>query len=323
MNRKTTINKLKLGALGTLLAAGLPAMAFEPESADPIVLPLNEWTGQHTTTRLAGETLKKMGYNVEYVTAGYVPQVQGVMDGNLTAALEIWEQTIQEHYARAIDSGMAVSLGDSGVVSKEGWIYPAYMEEQCPGLPDYKALKDCAQLFATPETFPKGRLLDYPADWAPDNDKRLEGLGLDFVAIPSGSEGAAAAEYKAAVATGRPVLMMFYQPHWLFVENDPNWVDLPTSDAACYDDASSGPNPEATHDCGWPSGWVRKIAWTGAEEKWPAAFRFLDAFQVNNDIQQELVFAIDVNGVPQEEAISTWMEANEAIWQGWIDAANP
>ncbi|MEM9498421.1 MAG: ABC transporter substrate-binding protein [Pseudomonadota bacterium] len=311
----------KLSAIAALLVTGLPAPAFEPESAEPIVLPLNEWTGQHTTTRLAGETLKKMGYNVEYVTAGYVPQVQGVMDGTLTAALEIWEQTIQEHYGRAIESGKAVDLGDSGVDSKEGWIYPAYMEEQCPGLPDYEALKACAQIFATPETFPRGRLLDYPADWAPDNDKRLEGLGLDFVAIPSGSEGAAAAEYKAAVAAERPILMMFYQPHWLFVESEPKWVDLPQSDAACYDDAASGPNAQATHDCGWPSGWVRKIAWAGMEEKWPAAFRFLDAFEVNNDIQQTLVLEIDVNGVPQEEAISNWMANNEEVWQGWIDAA--
>lgn len=308
----------RLGMAAALALAAFPATAFEPESTDPIILPLNEWAGQHVTTRIAGETLKKMGYNVEYVTAGYVPQVQGVMDGNLTVAMEIWEQTIQEHFTRAIESGQAVDLGDSGIDSREGWIYPAYMEEQCPGLPSYEALKDCTQLFATPETFPKGRLLDYPADWAPDNDKRLEGLGLDFVAIPSGSEGAAAAEYKAAIAAKRPILMMFYAPHWLFAETDPKWVDMPPSSAACYEDAAAGPNPDATHDCNWPSGWVRKLAWAGTEEKWPGAFRLLKAFQIDNAIQEKLVLQIDVGGLSEEEAVANWMEENPDIWRGWI-----
>ena len=142
--------------------------------------------------------------------------------------MEIWEQTIQKHFARALDSGQAVDLGDTGIDTTEGWIYPAYMEELCPGLPSYEALNSCAQLLASPETFPKGRLLDYPADWAPDNDKRLKALGLNFTAIPPGSEGAAAAEYKAAVATKRPIVMMFYAPHWLFTETDPRWIG-PTS----------------------------------------------------------------------------------------------
>lgn len=37
------------------------------------------------------------------------------------------------------------------------------MEEKCPGLPDWKALMACGEAFATPETMPKGRVIDYPA----------------------------------------------------------------------------------------------------------------------------------------------------------------
>lgn len=318
---------LNYGFASTILAAwitltAVPVHAFEVESKEPIKLALNEWTGQHITTRIAGETLMRMGYNVEYVVAGYVPQIQGVIDGNVTATLEIWEQTIQKHFARALDSGQAVDLGDTGIDSTEGWIYPAYMEELCPGLPSYEALNSCAQLLASPETFPKGRLLDYPADWAPDNDKRLKALGLNFTAIPPGSEGAAAAEYKAAVATKRPIVMMFYAPHWLFTETDPRWIDLPKSTPECYEDSSAGPNPNATHDCGWPSGWVRKLAWSGAKDKWPTAYKFLDIYEITNAIQEQLLLEIDVNGTPAEEAINGWMDENQDIWQAWINAAH-
>ena len=96
---------------------------------------------------------------------------------------------------------------------------------------------------------------------------------------------------------------------------------MPASSDACYSDASHGPNPDATHDCNWPSGWVRKLAWAGAEDKWPAAYRFLDAYEIDNSIQEALVLEIDVNGVSQEDAVATWMENNSDVWQAWIDAA--
>ena len=37
-----------------------------------------------------------MGYNVEYVTAGYYPQVSAVADGDIHATLEIWSSNIGE-----------------------------------------------------------------------------------------------------------------------------------------------------------------------------------------------------------------------------------
>ena len=52
---------------------------------EPIKLALNEWTGQHITTRVAGEILERAGYTVEYVTAGYFPQFTALADGTVTA----------------------------------------------------------------------------------------------------------------------------------------------------------------------------------------------------------------------------------------------
>lgn len=292
-----------------------------PESDDTIRLALNEWTGQHITTRIAGEVLREMGYNVEYVTAGYIPQMEGIGRGNITATLELWEQTIGEHYHNAIETGNVVPMGDTGVVTREGFIYPPYLEDLCPGLPDYKALNECAGHLATSDTYPKGRVIDYPVDWDPDTSQRLEALGIDFVAQPPGSEGAAVAEIRSAVAREQPILVTFWQPHWLFSKFEMKWVELPESTDACYEDPSWGPNPDMTHDCGWPAGWVRKVAWKGMEDKWPAAHEFLRIYQIDNSIQGELMFQVDVEEVPLEEAVEEWMAGNEDIWQGWISAA--
>lgn len=289
-----------------------------PESGDPIRLALNEWTGQHITTRIAGEVLREMGYNVEYVTAGYIPQLEGIARGNITATLELWEQTIGENYDRALETGNVVRMGDTGVVTREGFIYPPYLEEKCPGLPDYEALNDCASHLATPDTFPKGRVIDYPIEWDPDTSQRLEALGLDLVAQPPGSEGAAVAEIRSAVAREEPILVTFWQPHWLFSRYEMRWVELPESAPECYEDPSWGSNSGKTHDCGWPAGWVRKVAWAGMEDKWPTAHRFLRIYEIDNDIQAKLMYQIDVEDVSLEEAVESWMADNRDTWQGWI-----
>ncbi|GLK69744.1 ABC transporter substrate-binding protein [Hansschlegelia plantiphila] len=320
--------KIRLKGVARMLPLAIAAVAAfagsadAADSKDPIKLAINEWTGQHVTTYLAGETLKRLGYKVEYVTAGYLPQIQGVMDGDITATLEIWEHTIQDNFDKAIKSGKGEDLGDLGIKTVEGWIYPDYMEKECPGLPDYKALNACAEKFATAETFPQGRLLDYPADWGPDNDKRVAALGLNFKTVYPGSDGASVAEYKAAVAAHKPIIMMFYSPHWLFAAEHPKWVKLPESTPECYTDPKVGPNPDATHDCGWPNGWVKKLGWVGLKDKWPGAYKMLKAFSITTEDQNEIALQVDQDHVPIEQAVSKWLDAHPKVWQSWKEAMN-
>ena len=55
--------RIKRGLAAAVLAAGLaagPVHATDiPESGDAIKLAVNEWTGQHISTHVAGELLKK------------------------------------------------------------------------------------------------------------------------------------------------------------------------------------------------------------------------------------------------------------------------
>jgi glycine betaine/proline transport system substrate-binding protein len=165
-----------------------------PESTDPIKLAINEWTGQHITTYIAGEILTRMGYKVEYVTAGSYPQYTGIADGSLAATLEIWDNNMGEIGPKEIAAGHVEPLGDAGLDPVEGWLYPDYVEAQCPGLPNWEALKNCADLFATTDTSPDGRFLDYPADWGDRGAKMIKALGLPFQSVPSGGEGNLVAE---------------------------------------------------------------------------------------------------------------------------------
>ena len=147
----------------SLLALGAPALA--EDSKDPIKMTLHDWTGQLITTRLMGEALKNAGLNVEYVQADYLAQFAGLKTGDLDVAMEIWATTGKDAMDEATATGKVENLGETGMTAIEEWWYPEYMKEKCPGLPDWEALKKCAEQFSTPETAPKGRYLCGPVTW--------------------------------------------------------------------------------------------------------------------------------------------------------------
>ncbi len=304
-----------LGMAGTAKAGGMP------ESDEPIRLAMNEWTGQHISTHVAGEVLKMMGYNVEYVTAGYYPQMAALRDGTVTATMELWSSNIGDHYTDALASGKVVEIGDLGLDAIETWYVPDFVLEMCPGLPDYMALYDCAELFATPDTFPNGRFVDYPPDWGDSNSKRIEALELPFTSIPSGSEGALIAEIKASYASKTPLILQFWEPQWAQAAYPMTRVLLPPHEDACYDDASWGVNPDMTYDCNWKPGRVFKMAWVGTEEKWPGAFALLQNLQLSNADQNAMMQAIDVDGRDLDEVVHEWLDNNSYKWQVWVGAA--
>jgi glycine betaine/proline transport system substrate-binding protein len=321
---------LKSMAGGLLLGAGLalgftaasPSMAAGvPESPDPIVLGQLDWTGQEITMKVAGEILTRMGYKVEYVTTTNVPLFQAVADGQIHAYLEQWLVTTRIQFNEMVGKGQLEDIGLLGLVGQEGWFYPPYVEQQCPGLPKWEALKNCAEIFATPETAPKGRIVDYPAEWTPDTTKEIEALGLDFVAIPAGGEGAIMAEVKSAVARKEPILVMFWQPTWGVAEYDLRPVELPTFDEKCEKDPSWGVNPEKAFDCGPLIPEIKKFVWPGFKDKYPAAYKFLKAFQFTNADQGPLMKKVDVDKKPAAEVAKQWVDENEAKWRPWVDAA--
>lgn len=301
-------------AVGVALAAmmaGTAGQAADPGDVDdPIKLVILEWTGAHVTTHVAGQLLEKLGYTVEYVTAGNYPQFTGLADGDLSASLEIWMNNVGEIFPKALEAGDIEDLGSLGLETNEGWIYPTFMEEICPGLPDWEALNepDCVAALATPETMPNGRFLDYPADWGSRAATILADNNMPYEAIPSGSEGALVAELESAEAAQTPLIMMFWGPHYALAENDVQWVNMPP----CVE--------ETEEHCITPPD-VNKIVWTGFGDKWPAAYTFLQEFQMDTASQEAMLLAVEKNGEDLREVVAAWIAANEDVWTPWIEAA--
>jgi glycine betaine/proline transport system substrate-binding protein len=282
-------NKVLWGAAAALaawMAGGLTARAAEVGAKDePIKLAMLEWTGQHVSAHIAGQILQKMGYKVEYVTAGNFPQFSGLSDGTLSASVEVWMNNVGDIYPKVLAEKKIDDVGPLKLETREGWIYPKYMEQICPGLPDWSALTKpaCVQALASPDTFPKGRLLDYPADWGSRTTQIINDNSLPLASVPAGSEGALVAELQSANAAKKPLVMMFWAPHYTLAEVDVGWVKMPP----CKID-------DNVHCIKPPD--VDKIVWSGFAKKWPAAHEFLKHFQMDANEQQKMMLRVDKKG---------------------------
>jgi glycine betaine/proline transport system substrate-binding protein len=310
---KTSFKTTAAALAVTLAGFGASGALAQAESSDPIKIAVNEWTGQHLSANIAAVLLGKMGYNVELVTAGGLPQFSALEQGEIHFNPEIWDNSVTDAYTNGLASGALVNMGELGLEPREGWIYPDYMTELCPGLPSYQALFDCAQAFGTAETFPNGRLIAYPADWGTRSKAVVDSIGLPFNAIPGGSEGAMVAELKSALASKEPILMMFWQPHWVFAEIEMNWVEWNETDEECIEETQTR---EAA--CGFAQASVAKIASKSLAENWPNAAKFAEQFTLTNEEQNAMIFEVDQAGRSLDEVVNEWVANNEDRWSAWV-----
>ncbi len=288
------------------------------ESQDPIKLTTHDWTGQIVTTTIMGEVLKKAGYNIEYVQADYIAQFAGLKTGDLHVAMEIWETTGRDAMDEAFATGKVVNMGETGMEAIEEWWYPAYMEEVCPGLPDWKALNECAEEFSTPETAPLGRYLGGPVTWGGYDDERVEALGMDFEVVHAGTDAALFAELESAYQRKAPIVLWLYSPHWAPAKYKGDFVKFPAYTPECYSDPAWGSNTDSAYDCGKPTGPIWKVAWEGVEKKWPGAAQAIKHFNVSNADMGDMVGKVDLDGAKIDAVVADWLKANEAEWSSWI-----
>jgi glycine betaine/proline transport system substrate-binding protein len=306
-----SVSRLAGVTLAFVLAAAAPSSAAEVGSKDdPIKLAILEWTGAHVSSHVAGQLLEKLGYKVEYVTAGNFPQFSGLADGTLSASVEVWMNNVGDIYPKALEEKKIENAGSLALETREGWIYPKYMEQTCPGLPDWKALEkpECVQALSTPDTAPNGRFLDYPADWGSRSATIIADNSMPYTAVPAGSEGALVAELESAAAAKSPLIMMFWGPHYALAQTEVGWVTMPPCKEQTNEHCITPPN-------------VDKIVWSGFSEKWPAAYALLKAFKMDAKQQQEMMLRVDKKGEKIEDVVKEWVDKNEATWKPWIDAA--
>ncbi len=311
-----------LSAAAILIAVTMAAPAAQAAKG---VLTLHEgdWTGNLVTCKLLEIILEEeMDYKVKrtFLPGGAVVY-EAIIGGEIDFACEGWPSynPIKSTYIKEYGGdGQVEMFGRMGVVGASGWYVPRYVIEgdaargitaSAPDLKSYKQLNKYKALFATPETAPKGRVVECPvAAWECDSDGRVAGLGLDYEAVILGSDTAQWAELEGAYSRGEPILLYAWEPHWVHAKYDLVSIELP----AHSDDAW----PAST----WPEDVCYNYGNPELKAKYPDAHALINNQSLSNLDQSGMILDIDVNGMELDAAVRKWMAANEGTWRAWIPA---
>lgn len=309
----------KFAAAALISCAPFAAFADDnvAETDEPIIIVQNNWTSQLVLSIVVGNVLEGMGYTVEYAPSDSQLQFAAIAEGDMHFQVEAWEGSMKSAFEAAVEDGM-VDLGTHSAVTREEWWVPAYVLDVCPGATDWTGLDACAEMFATAETAPKGRFVGPPADWGKNYSDRVKSLEMDFVAINVGQAATLWAELQSAYDRKEPIVLFNWTPNFIESKFEGAFVNFPKPEPACFEDASWGPNPNATGDCGAPhGGWLKKAAWAGLEDMAPAAWKVLKKIDFSNAQIADASLLVDVEGMTPEEAAAKWMEDNAEVVASW------
>lgn len=308
----------RVGMLGASLIALTLGSARAEDSADPIRIIMNNWSSQVVLANVVGQLLEQQGRAVEYTSSDTQLQYTALTNGDMDFQIEVWEGSQAEPFDKAVAAG-ALDLGAHEAVTREDWWYPSYMNEMCPGLPDWKALDACAEKLATAETGTKGRFVGPPADWGKHYSDRIQALKMNFQEVPVGQAATLWAELQAAYDRKEPIVLFNWTPNFIEAKFEGEFVEFPTFEPECWTDPKWGSNPDAIYDCGAPAnGYLKKAGSKNLAEKWPDATEFLKKVNFTNPQIAAAAAMVDVDGMTPEDAARKWIADNEATWKAWM-----
>jgi glycine betaine/proline transport system substrate-binding protein len=320
----------KMGVLGASAIIACSAVAAQAAGKitarlgdvdAPIIIPTHDWSSQIVMSNVVGQLMEKMGYIVEYLPTDSQSVYESVRVGDVHMEVEVWEGSFATSFNAAMDKGGIIDAGTHDAITREEWWYPAYVADLCPGLPDWKALEKCYELFVTLDTAPNARYLDGPVEWLNDT-RRIEALGMHFTTVNAVTGAALWVELESAAKRNAPIVLFNWSPNFTDVVYGGAFIEFPEFDPACKTDASWGVNPNMTNDCGSPAGgYLKKVAWDGMPRKWPSAYKVLTRINFTTFMVGTMAKLVDADGMEYEDAATKWIEDNVAVWSNWLYAS--
>ncbi len=310
---KRTVGAIVAGIMLAFSAGTISAA----DSSSPIVIPTHNWSSQVVMAYVIGGIFKSMGNNVEYVSADTQAVYESIRQGDVTISHEVWQSTFGKSFYAAMAKGGIIDAGNHDTVSLEEVGVPQWVidKDLCPGLPNWEALKNCKDVFATADSGGKGRILDGPQSWhGVEYTDRVEALlGDDWVVKFAGSADALWAELAAAKKEGRGTIVFNWTPNFTDKEGYA-FIKWPAYYLGCR--KQDGGDSK----CGSPIGWLKKAANWKFPKTHPAAYMAFSRMSFTAGHIGGMAALVDIDKMTHQDAAEAWLAANEAVWKPMIGA---
>jgi glycine betaine/proline transport system substrate-binding protein len=310
------------GAEATTGGSAAPADSAAPAGGgDEVVrLAVNPWTGSAVNANVAKAVIEQSGLGtVELVDIDENAMWPAISAGDsLDGVLEIWPSGHAADYETYITGNKGIVDGGLlGPDAKIGWYVPTFVVDEHPELATWEGFKDpeLAGLFKTAESGDLGQFLMGDPSYVSYDEQIIENLELPLKFVTAGSEAALITAIQNSIADEQPLLLQFWQPHWLQSQVELTEVELPEFTDEC---AASAAANDGGYACDYPVDKLYKAFSDKLEEKAPNSFQVLSNLQLTTEQQNEIAALIDGEGMSAADAAKQWVDANQDVWQAWL-----
>lgn len=311
MSTKSRIGRLSAGlvAAAVLVAACGTATPSGPKGT--VNIAIHAWVGYEANAAVVGYLLEEeLGYEVDKKTLAEDVTWQGFESGEIDVVMENWgHPDLEQEYIT--EKKVAYDAGLTGNVGIIGWYVPGWMVEEYPDITDWNNLGKYADLFKTSESGDKGQFLGTDPSYVQYDEALMTNLGLNYKVIFSGSETATVQAIKTADTEKKPLLLYWWDPHWIHAQLKLVQIPLPAYTAGCDADLEKVA-------CDYPSYNLNKIVRTQFKTDHADAAKLIENFKWTNADQNLVSDWITNEGMTAEEAGQKWVEENEAVWKAWL-----
>ncbi len=281
------------------------------------------WPSAQIQNRIAQYIVEKgYGYPTDVVFGGTLPLLQGLQRGDTHVTLEIWLPNQEEAWGEALAAGEVAEIGESlGRDWQSAFVIPAYLQEQYPELDSVEDLKDdqYKELFATPETGGKARLVSCVIGWSCEEVNAAQVIGYaleDHVHVINPGDGAALnADLYGAYEKGEPWLGYQWGTNEPALLLDLVRLEEPAYNDQCWDMDKACAYEDATIMIG-----VNSDLLTAA----PDVIDMLRVWDLNINLYKDIAaWQTENSDASSNDVALWWLISKSDIWSAWVtdDAA--
>ena len=275
---------------------------------------VNPWVGYEADAAVVSYVLQhQLGCTVVKKNIDEQTSWQGFPTGEVDAILENWgHDDLVAKYITADKTAQDAGLtGNEGII---GWYIPKFFADANPDILTTKTnpqiLNKYADQFKTSESGGKGQILDGDPSFVTQDQAMINGFGLNFKVVYSGSEAASNKAIQSAIDQKKPILAYYYTPNWFSAKVDLVHLEFPPYTPGC--DAS-----KTKIACDYPPYHLNKIVSTKFATSGSPAYTLIKNFKWTNDDQNQV--AADITGkMSDDDAAKKWLDANPDKWKAWL-----
>ncbi len=307
-----------------------PTAASACEVSRPVVFAGLDWESAAFHNAVARFILENgYGCQTDALPGSTIPMLQGVAQGDIDIAMEVWKDNVTDVWMRALSRGQVRELGVNFPDAVQGWYVPRYLvegdperniEPRAPSLKNVSDLPAYKDVFADPEEPGRGRFYNCVAGWNCEvvNSAKLRAYDLEsaYTNFRPGTGAALAAAIGGAYLRGEPILAYYWGPTWVLGKYDLVQLNEPAWNEADWEGLNS--------DLDYPRAVAYPVVpvWVGVNsafaEQAPSLVKFLTAYETTAALVNEALAYMRDNNVEPAAAARHFLSIHPEIWSGWV-----